>query len=317
MAKGIIVDRIKRFGPSKIVEICDVDLTFCNTMATNTTDAQKAAMLELYLRTAGGVVFSTGRSSAGVDATFSGQLPGSFEHHAAMRIEQGGDIIALAPRIDTHQLARYAETSINGHINIAKTPDEVRQAEGHFSCVYPEVKNFALALVHSLGHSAVDADRVIIEQAAQYAIDQAGLGSVCKIAKGSDAIEIVPKGLDETSLASQFLNAQQIGYLRDALNKASAVHNFMSLPEFKDRIPNFWGDSGTDGKGMIVAAEHYGGTGTWVKNGKSVPEEFAAAVGDRTIENYFRTWDEIEAANQYLRDHTRIVVLPRSKMAPS
>jgi hypothetical protein len=44
----------------------------------------------------------------------------------------------------------------------------------------------------------------------------------------------------------------------------------------------------------------------WVLNGKVVPDEFARAVSGRTVENFMRTWDEIDSAVKLLREKQRV-----------
>lgn len=311
MVKGIYVDLLKYYGPNGILLPFDVDLTLRNTMATDTPNYQHAMMMELHLRTGGGVLVMTGRSSASADRTLRGKFPGSFEHHSAMRFEQGGDVISLAPQLDTKLVAKYASEFIGSKIPIATEPDEVRQSEGKFSSVYPEVKQFAVALVHSLGHDNVAEDRKVIIQAAEYAIEKMGIGHTHKIAKGNDAIEIVPKGLCSESTAKLTLNKEEVLRLeQNGLNKGAGLHNFMSLPQYTNRTPFFSGDSGTDGVAML-AAEQYGGGGVWVNNGHRVPEEFAKAVGNRQIDSHLVTWPELEIAVEYLRQKCTVFAVTR------
>ncbi len=252
----------------------------------------------------------TGRSSEAVDETFSGKLPGSFEHHSAIRLEQGGDVIALAPELDTSYVGQRASQLINGYIDQVETPEKVRDAEGRYACVYPEIKEFAVALVHSLGHSDVDVVRTKLQEVAGHILAEMKIEDTHKIAVGNDAIEIVPRGLGVNSIASKFLDAGQIEFMKNnGLSKIAGVHNFMSLPQNQGRIPYVIGDSGTDGVAMNAAFSAFGGGGVWVRNGKAVPAQFSDAVNGRVIKNFSVTWDHINDAIDYLREHRRKVVL--------
>jgi hypothetical protein len=292
----------------------DIDLTLADTMAINTTPAQQALFRELYVRMGGKMVVMTGRSSDSVEKTLSGEYPGSFEHHSAIRTEQNGSIIALAPEIDTFQVAKSVTIIIDNEIKkaginlrIAQSPNEVRSAEGKFPLVYPEVKRYAVALVHSLGHGHVNSNREIFKKAATETIASLGLSESHTIAIGNDAIEIVPKGLDCKSLAYTVLSQDRIERLTTkGLNKGQGLHDFMSFSDFKGTVPFVIGDSGTDGKAMNKAHKYYGGGGVWVLNGKVVPDEFARAVSGRTVENFMRTWDEIDSAVKLLREKQRV-----------
>lgn len=311
MSDDVFVQLLRKHGPNGILLPFDVDLTLRDTMATDTPPHQHSLMTELFCRTAGGVLIMTGRSSSSVDKTLSGELPGSFEHHSAMRLYQGKEVVALAPEVDTSEIATTARGYINGSIPISSSPQEVRESEGKMSAVYPEVKRFAVALVHSLGHDKVETDRSRLQFAAKQTIDELGIDESHKVAVGSDAIEIVPKGLARTSLARNFLAAVEIERLeKHGLNKAVGLHNFMSIASYADRTPYVIGDSGTDGVAMIAATQ-YGGGGVWVKNGKDVPTDYTRAVNGRQIGRFMDTWKHIGEAVQYLRDHATIVVLPR------
>ncbi len=303
----------------------DVDLTLADTMATDISAARQALFRELFVRMNDGMIIMTGRSSDSVEKTLAGEYPGSFEHHSAMRIEQGGDIIALAPSVSMQAVGEEAKRYIQGVINkerlglrIAQTPDEVRSAEGKFPLVYPEVKNYAVALVHSLGHGHVTHNREIFKRAAAHTIEALGLKATHDVAIGNDAIEIVPNGLSADSPARQILHHEQVIRLgRKGLNKGQGLHNFLSLDAYKNSSTWVIGDSGTDGRAMNKAYKYYNGGGIWVLNGKTVPDEFSQAVGGRTIENFMRTWDAIEEAVNFLRARQKVyVVAPTASPTP-
>ncbi|GEM_PF-4277824 len=308
--QNVLVDIFKKHGPAGALLCFDVDLTLRNSMCRETPVHETAALMELYFRSNEGLILMTGRSSEAVDETFCGQFPGSFEHHSAIRLEQGGDIIALAPELNTSYVAQRASQLINGHIYQVEDPEKVRDAEGRYACVYPEVKSFAIALVHSLGHDEVDAVRNKLQEVASHILTELKIDNTHKIAIGNDAIEIVPRGLGPNSAAAQFLEAGQIDFMKqNGLSKIAGVHNFMSLSQNQNRTPYVIGDSGTDGVAMNAAHQSFNGGGIWVSNGKPVPEQFSAAVDNRMIQNFSVTWDHINNAVEYLREHRRKVVL--------
>lgn len=301
----ILVNLFNKVGAENLLLKFDIDLTLRNTMCRNTPADQHQLIAELYERTEGGIIFMSGRSQQGIDETFHGLYPLSSEHHAAIRLEKGGDVISLAPKIDTQEIANKARTMIGNQIYVVNSAQAVRDSEGHVSAVFPEVKDYAVALVHSLGHSNVDHDRGVLQEVVQQILIDMNLVSTHKMAVGSDAIEIVPKSLAADSLARQILVPAEIARLDAALNKGVAVHNFMSLNAYANRIPYVVGDSGTDGVAMLEA-QKYGGGGVWVKNGKGVPEQFAEAVNGYQIESFIQTWDHIHAAIFALREKAAI-----------
>lgn len=283
----------------------DVDLTLRDTMCLNTPLDQRRLMSEFYERTNGGIILMSGRSSESLDKTFDGHLPHSSEHHSAIRVEKNGEVVSLAPEIDTQKLSESVVELIGGRISLSDTPESIRQATGIQSLVFPEVKKYALALVHSLSHPQVEQDRSVLEQVAKDTIDLNGLSGTHKVAVGSDAIEIVPRGINVNSTANQILEPCEVDRLKvQGLNKGTAIHNFMSLKDNRDRTPIVVGDSGTDGVAMLAASE-YGGAGVWVKNGKDVPEEFKSAVNGFQISDFNETWDHLGSAMQNLREDQR------------
>lgn len=309
----ILANLIDKVGVQRILLKFDIDLTLRNTMCRNTPKDQQLLIAELYERTHGGIIFMSGRSQQGIDETFHGLYPLSSEHHAAIRLEKGGDIISLAPKIDTQEIANKARKMIDGRIDIVSTAQAVRDSEGHVSVVFPEVKDYAVALVHSLGHDNVEYDRGVLQEVAQQILADMDLTATHKMAVGSDAIEIVPKALAKDSLARQILSSAEIERLDVALNKGVAVHNFMSLSQYSDRVPYVVGDSGTDGVAMLEA-QKYGGGGVWVKNGKDVPEQFRDAVNGYQIKSFIHTWDHITTAVEHLRDRAPIVKVTASNV---
>lgn len=301
MAANILVELFKKHGRNGVLLAWDIDLTLRDTMCRNTPPEQHASFMELHCRTDGGSVVMTGRSSASVDQTLTGGYAGSFEHHSAIRMTQGGKIISLAAQIDTTQVASEAAQLIGDRIKVVDSPEVVRASTGKTACVYPEVKDYAVALVHSLGHGSVENDRKILQEVAQQVVDRLGIGNSHKVVVGSDAIEIAPKGLSVTSDAHLYLSRAEVERLEtNGLSKSTALHNFMSLGSFSDRIPVVIGDSSPDGRAMNEAMKYDGG-GIWVKNGKPVPEEFNRAVGGREIEHFRLTWNHVDSAVTHLR----------------
>lgn len=301
--KRVLVELFRKFGANNLLSIFDIDLTLRDTMCRMTSEDEHFLMGELFNRTEGGVILMSGRSSTGIDETIRGKLPLSSEHHSAMRFEQHGDVISLAPTIDTQAIADQAAMLLSGQITLVDSPRELRNANGHFSAVFPEVKEFAVALVHSLGHDRLEGDREILQDVASQVLISMGYEATHKIAVGSDAIEIVPKGLSADSKARSLLSPKEVERLEiDGLHKGSGIHNFMSYSLYQGRTPFVIGDSGTDGKAMNVCLREYGGGGVWVNNGKPVPADFQEAVNGYQIETFLDSWDQIKAAVVYLRE---------------
>ncbi|MEM9469398.1 MAG: hypothetical protein AAF988_04485 [Pseudomonadota bacterium] len=303
----------------KILLIFDVDLTLRDTMCTNTPPEQRSMMLELYERTSGGVILKSGRSASALDATFDGALPLSGEHHSCMRIRQNGSVISLAPEVDTSEIAGQAVEEIDDLIQtahrIVNTPDAVRDNIDKTIAVYPEVKQYAVALVHSLNHHSTDIKRFQgqLEIAANQAIEHLGLQDTHETRTGSDAVEIVAKGMTP-GRAQELLQSGELPegeiqrILKDGLHKGTALHNFMSLPAFSGRTPFMIGDSGTDGVAMIEARK-YGGGGVWVLNEnpiQNVKPEYQEAVSGRYIPTHEITWDHISEAIDHLRETQKV-----------
>lgn len=318
-SKFRLVELFHQFSSDQVLAIFDVDLTLRDTMCTNTPPEQRLLMTELYERTSGGVILKSGRSALSLDETFDGALPLSGEHHSCIRIEQNGDVIALAPDVDTREIANNAVEEIQNHIKrkhrIVSSPESVRQNSDDVIAVYPEVKQFAVALVHSLNHHHDDIKQFQgnLEIAAQDVLGNLGLSETHEVRTGSDAVEIVSRGLTQER-AKQLILSGEISenevnrLLQYGLNKGTALHNFMSLPDFSGRTPYVIGDSGTDGVAM-VEAQKYGGGGVWILNQNpitNVKPEFKAVVEGRYIDNYNISWDHIREVVEHLREEQRV-----------
>ena len=317
MSNSVLKDLFKRHGsPENISLVFDVDLTLCNSMCTQTSVSQRNLMLELSNRTGNGVILGSGRGASSLDITFSGRMPLFAEHFACMRIESGGDIIPLAYKTDTAAVVEQAIALLDNKVPVANSGSEVREKFEISSMVYPESKDFGVALVHSLGHPNVGEDRKILKTVAHNTIETMGLQSTHKVTAGNDAIEIVPKGLDPNSPAIDILSENAMDIIRqNGLSKETAIPTFMSLDNYKERIPYTIGDSAPDGNAMLEC-QKYGGGGVWVKNGKSIPKDFKKAVDSRIIDNYSVSWNHIEAAVQYLRQKAAKFHLPESFINP-
>lgn len=308
----------KKHKPNQVLAQFDIDLSLRDSMCTNTPQHQRNMILELWDATEGGLVFPSGRQASSIDATFDGQLPLASEHHSAIRIEKAGAVLPLVAQTDTKELARIAKELIGDHLRIVNSGTEVRN---HYreatAVVYAEIKDYAIALVHSLECGGLDQARGFLQEVAQDTILQMGIEDTHKVTTGSDAIEIVPKGIDLDAPACKILPADQIELLvTQGANKATGVHNFMSLPQHTNRVPYMIGDSDPDGKAMLEC-EKYGGGGIWVLNANlSVPNDFADAVGGRIIQRHEATWDNIEAALEAIRAQTARVHLPSNNTSP-
>jgi len=314
-----LVDIYKQASPEGKLLIFDVDLTLRDTMCTDTPLEQRALMTELYTRTDGGVALMSGRSSPALDATFDGELPLSAEHHSCMRIEQNGAVISLAPEIDTQALADNAvakmQELITEEFGIVTTPQAIRGNNTSNFVVYPEVKQYAVALVHSLNH---DHDDIASFQGklalvGNQVLKEMGLSETHEVRAGSDAVELVAKGLTPIDRNRLILSAvipeeEIIRMEEEGLHKGTAVHNFMSLSRNSGRTPYVVGDSGTDGVAM-VECQKYGGGGMWVLNDNpisSIKKPYLDAVSGRLIENYNATWDHIDETVDYLKQTQKV-----------
>lgn len=313
MSNSVLVDLFtKAHQPKNVLTKLDIDLTLRDSMCTNSPPKQRAMMLELWDVTEGGIILSSGRQAAAIDATFDGQLPLASEHHSAIRIEQNGAVMPLVAQTDTKRLAAIAAEIIGDRLPIVSSGADVRS---HYreatAVVYPEVKDYAVALVHSLECGGLDEARTLLQEAAHEAILRMGIKDTHRVTIGSDAIEIVPKGIDPHAPALAILSEEQHELLRTkGAHKGTGVHNFMSLSANKNRTPYMVGDSMPDGNAMIECQKYDGG-GIWVLNANtSVPEAFQAAVGNRIISGHHDTWDHIAAALKAIRSQAPSVHLP-------
>jgi len=313
MSNSVLTDMFKEHGnPNNLLMIFDVDLTLRDTMCTATPVNQRLMITELNDRTEGGVIIASGRSAGSIDTTFSGQLPLSAEHHSAIRIIEGGDVISLVHEADTLEIGKVSSELIGDTIKIVHSGHEVREQNAKSAVVFPEVKQFAVALVHSLEHDKVQENRQTLKEIAEQTILIMNLQSTHEVVMGSDAVEIVPAGINPKTKARDILSEKEINRLeKDGSHKGTAVHNFMSLAQNADRVPYMFGDSSPDGHAMNECV-HYGGAGIWVLNANtSIPDQFAEAVGNRIIANHQASWDHIEAALESLRKKDAKVSLPK------
>lgn len=289
-------------------------------MCTNTPPVQRKQMVELYQRTDGGVILMSGRSAAALDETFDGQLPLSGEHHSCMRIEQGGAVISLAPEVDTQAIAdtavqKIAELITQNH-DVVNDPQMVRDhACASSIAVYPEVKKYAVALVHSLDHEPREIAEFQgkLKLVGSQVLKTLGLEETHEVRAGSDAVELVAKGITPLTrncliLSGDIPEDEVLRMEADGLNKGTGIHNFMALSDYSWRTPYVIGYSGTDGVAM-VEAEKYGGGGVWVLNGNSIETIKPAhkqAVAGRYIESYEITWGHIGETLGHLRETQKV-----------
>lgn len=286
---------LEEHGPENTIIFWDVDLCLMNTMSTDTQAWQQELFENMCDITTN--VLASGRQAQSMDTTIQGKLPLSSEQNSAIRLKKGGDLISLAPKIDTHALAQEASRILSSQATLVTSPQQVWDAYGKSPVVYPEVKDYSVALVHSLEHGDVEKCRDTLVNAANTTIKNRGLTETHRVAVGSDAVEVVPNGVDPFSPARFELSIPVLAKLQEeGLNKATAVHIFMSLPENRGKIPLFVGDSGTDGDAMNVCFNVYGGGGAWVKNNKDVPSNYVEAVQGRIIGDYNESWQHVQHA---------------------
>lgn len=315
-----LVQLYQERAANDVLAVFDVDLTLRDTMCTDTPADQRAQMVELYDRTEGGVILMSGRSAAALDETFDGALPLSGEHHSCMRIEQGGAVISLAPEVDTQLIADTATQIISELIiqkhDVVNDPQIVRDhaCESSFA-LYPEVKKYAVALVHSLDHDPREIAEFQgkLKLVGAQVLKALGLEDTHEVRAGSDAVELVAKGLTP-EMRGRLITAGEIPLdqvelmVQEGLHKGTGIHNFMSLSDFAHRTPYVVGDSGTDGVAMVEAAK-YGGGGVWVLNGNtidSIKPDHKEAVAGRFIESFNITWDHIGETLDHLRDKQKV-----------
>lgn len=327
MSNQIYVDLFKQFGRVKGGEVSgivigmDVDLNLVGSTLTNTTQHQQFVFSEFYNRTGGRVYPISGRKSESIELTLPGGYEGSYEHHAAMRFERHGDIIALAETSDTQLIADFAAKLISKDIEIVGSSADVSNSHMKKAVIFPEVKNFGVALIRSLGHDAAHHSEQVCVAAAHATIKELGLEESHKVTCGRDAVEIVPKGLGRNSEARLILadKPSLIARLDQNLCKDNAVHTFMGLNKNSDCSFIMSGDGEPDMHAALVARREYGGGGVFTSNGNTLEKmakedsalahEFQLTVGPRIVPHYSEHFAHIEASVNWLRDHASIVKL--------
>jgi hypothetical protein len=236
-----------------------------------------------------------------------------------MRIERGGDVISLAPDLDTQKVADIARIKIQDliaqKVDIVADPQHVRDHEADHIALYIEVKQYAVALVHSLDHRPEEISEFQgkLKVVGNQVLKELGLEKTHEVRAGSDAVEIVAKGvtpLDRSRLilAEDIPESEVDRMFKEGLHKGTGIHNFMALSAFADRTPYVVGDSGTDGVAMVEATK-YGGGGVWVLNGNSIESikpAHKAAVSGRYIEKHEITWDHIGEAVAHLQEVQKV-----------
>jgi len=288
----------------KVFKVCDVDEAVLRTMSTDTSEVQRQLIGDLYDLSGGNVFFMTGRAHQSLDQAWKRNLPGSYEHHSMMRIEENGAILNLAPEINTNVVGRNAATSIGDRVKIVDAASQVWEAKGQEAVVYIEIKNSAVALVHSLGldDSETKEMRETLRSAAEDVIRTMGAEKTHKVTAGTDAVEIVPLAPSLCAHAHEVLpDEEKMRIANEGLGKATGIHNIMALIG-DGYIPIMLGDSpGSDGPAMKVCKE-YGGYGIAVSNGNDLPADFLEAANHQVIPTYKHTWSHIEQAVSFLRD---------------
>ncbi len=295
--------------------IFDVDFTLLNTMCCNTTPEQKSLLARQHAATGGGSAFFSGRSIDAIDLPTGAKYPAAGEQGAEIRLLLNERRISLAAPINSAAIAETARILIGDRVPIVATADEIRDLSSNNPAVLVEQKPHSLAKVHRMTNQ-VDLVRGIITEVGHQLIAAHDLHHTHKVmTSGSDAVEIVPSGIAPDSEAYALLTDPQLQLIEiNGLNKVAALHTFMAIPQYRDRVPVFFGDSGTDGAAINAAAEHYVGCGVWILNSNTeVPPEYADAV-KYTIPTYHDTWDHIEAgvvfAEAALNRPEKIISLP-------
>ena len=225
---------------NQIAILTDVDMTLVPSTSKVLSDERRAIALALHQKLGGAFALVTGRPQSSVDETFNGFLPASVEHHSAWRPTQGSQFNALAPHLDSDALHASAHKMIHGNLHIF---DEQHEVLGDKAGVFIELKKHSLALIFAPKATPEAGKDLLKSVAAKMLVGP--LATSHRISVGSDAVEIVPNGL----------------------NKGDAVRHFMSTPAFAGKTPIFIGDSSSDEKGMIVCANEYGGHGIAVGGG--------------------------------------------------
>lgn len=292
--------------------ICDVDLALLESMSTITTEQQRTLIGDWFDMSGGNLFFMTGRAHQSLDQAWGRNLPGSYEHHSMMRIEENGEMLHLASRYDMIVVAETAIELIGDAIELVGTPEDVHDARGSRFVVYPEVKNASVALVHSQGldkQTLKENRKFLRKQVAKPLLKKLGIRETHRRVVGGDAIEVAPNQHSLCELSEQILpKDEQVRIARDGLSKATGIHNIMGLYG-DDVIPFMLGDSpGSDGPAMKTCIQ-YGGYGIAVENGNNLPDDFRMATGDRVIPNFQMTWDHVAGMVDHLKNQPANVVL--------
>lgn len=223
---------------NEIAIITDVDMTLVPSTSTILAPQRRDLFHKLHDDMKGALAISTGRPAVSVDATFGGALPASVEHHSAIRLVKGGTFIEKAPRLsqDIHEEAR---DKIGTRMHVFNQQSDVL---GDKAGVFIERKEFSLALIFAAKATPQDKIDLLREIGDELLLN---IGPSHRISVGSDAVEIVPHGVD----------------------KGQAVRDFMATAAFQGRRPIFIGDSNSDRKGMEIAAAEFNGCGIAVRHG--------------------------------------------------
>ena len=260
--------------------LSDVDMTLAESTSNYVSPENKRLAFDLHGKLKGAFAVVTGRAGDSVDLTFPG-MPASVEHHASWRPEIGTDYIALAPLINTRELGAIARQSIQGQVRIF---DEISKVLGTEPGVYIQEKKHALALIFAAA-AATPEIRDLLADVATRIVAHGGLAATHRIAKGSDAVEIVPQGF----------------------NKGDAVRHFMGTLAFARRIPIFLGDSSSDATAMKVCADEFGGFGIAI--GSGIPDAPYVHVRVKSINEAWQCMrviesqpDDFAAVKEALRD---------------
>lgn len=296
----------------KPVFVLDVDEALLKTMSRVTTEDQRRLIGDWHDLSGKNVFFMTGRAHQSLDEAWGRNLPGSFEHHSMMRIEENGAVLNLAPQIDTGVIGRNARNAIGDNIRVVESPEEVWAARGKEAVVYIEIKNAAVALVHSLGlpeERQQQMRKFLEDSVAKPIINAMGLSKTHKSVVGSDAVEIVPKVHSLCVQAEDLLPVKEQRRIAElGLGKATGIHNLMGI-KGEGYIPFMLGDSPNSDGPAMKACEEYGGYGIGVSNGNTLPEEFLRVTRGLIIPTYQATWGHVEGIVSSLKSQPSTVVV--------
>lgn len=308
--------------PTDALIIWDVDLAIQNSMCTKTTQEQRDHMWELFERTDGGVLLFTGRTHQSAETTFGHKYAGVYEHYSVARFGHGQDVTFMAPEIDVPQIGKLSHAGVTreGSIRVANSPDDIRSHSFNGSsdrAVFIELKNTSVALVHTTNgdHAHLESMRSVLKPLASQILNEMGLSETHMVKAGSDAVEMVPKGVSPTHKAGEHLPPSEIDRIHQyGLGKDIAVHNFHS--RFSNRKMLITGDSKPDLDAMIVAHESYDGHGIFVSNGHSLSEIYNDSTDKEqrctkallgVTDHYSMTWPLIGDTVARLREQAPII----------